>query len=38
LHHMKVACDSLELAPLHQAQLWGYLDRAATSMLNTFED
>ena len=38
LHHMKAACDSLELAPLHQAQLWGYLDRAATSMLNTFED
>ena len=38
LHHMKVACDSLELAPLHQAQLWGYLDRAATSMLNTFDD
>jgi hemoglobin len=33
-----VACDSLGLAPLHQAQLWGYLDRAATSMLNTFED
>jgi hemoglobin len=38
LHHMKVACDSLNLAPLQQAQLWGYLDRAATSMLNTFED
>jgi hemoglobin len=38
LQHMKVACDSLNLAPLHQAQLWGYLDRAATSMLNTFED
>ena len=38
LHHMKVACDSLGLSPLHQAQLWGYLDRAATSMLNTFED
>lgn len=38
LHHMEVAVDSLELAPLHKAELWGYLDRAATAMLNTFED
>lgn len=38
LHHMEVAVDSLDLAPLHKAELWGYLDRAATAMLNTFED
>ena len=28
----------LDLAPLHRAQLWDYLERAAHSMLNTFED
>ena len=38
LHHMKIAVDSLELPELQQAQLWGYLDRAATAMLNSFED
>jgi hemoglobin len=38
LHHMKVAVDSLELPELQQAELWGYLDRAATAMLNTFGD
>ena len=38
LLHMKAAVDSLELAPLHQAELWGYLDRAATAMLNSFDD
>lgn len=38
LYHMQVAVDSLELAPLQKAELWGYLDRAATAMLNTFED
>lgn len=38
LHHMRVAVDELELAPAQEAELWGYLDRAATAMLNTFED
>ena len=38
LLHMKAAVDALELSPLHRAELWGYLDRAATAMLNTFED
>lgn len=38
LFHMKAAVDELNLAPLHKAELWGYLDRAATAMLNTFED
>jgi hemoglobin len=38
LFHMRAAVDSLELASLKEAELWGYLDRAATAMLNTFED
>jgi hemoglobin len=35
---MRVAVESLELAPLLEAELWAYLDRAATAMLNTYED
>ena len=38
LLHMRAAVDSLDLAPMHQAQLWDYLERAAYSMLNTFDD
>ena len=38
LLHMRAAVDALELPPLKEAELWGYLDRAATDMLNTFED
>ena len=38
LLHMRAALDSLELAPLHDATLWGYLDRAAFAMVNTFEE
>ena len=38
LRHMRAAVDSLELAPLLDAELWAYLDRAATAMLNTYED
>ena len=38
LTHMRAAVDSLDLAPLHRAQLWDYLERAAHSLLNTFED
>ncbi|MEN9606382.1 MAG: hypothetical protein RL605_210 [Actinomycetota bacterium] len=34
LKHMRAAVDSLELAPLHEAELWGYMERAATAMLN----
>ena len=37
LHHMRDAVDSLDLAPLHEAMLWDYLERAAHSMVNTFE-
>ena len=38
LRHMRVAVDSLGLAPLHHAQLWDYLERAAYSMVNTFDE
>ncbi|GAB4083823.1 globin [Myceligenerans cantabricum] len=38
LKHMRAAVDALELSPLHEAQLWDYLERAAFSMINTFED
>lgn len=38
LRHMRAAVDFLDLAPLHQAELWDYLERAAHSLLNTFED
>ena len=38
LLHMEAAVDSLDLAHLMRAELWAYLDRAATAMLNTFED
>jgi hemoglobin len=35
---MRRAVDSLELAPVDEGELWDYLERAATAMLNTFED
>ena len=38
LLHMRAALDSLQLPQLLEAELWAYLDRAATAMLNTFED
>jgi hemoglobin len=38
LAHMRVAVDSLNLSPLHEATLWGYLERAAHAMVNTFEE
>lgn len=38
LLHMRNALDSLELAPLDEAELWDYLERAATALLNTFDD
>lgn len=38
LLHMRAAVDSLELPPMQDAELWGYLDRAATAMLNSNED
>ena len=38
LTHMRAALDTLELSPLHDATLWGYLERAAQSMVNTFDE
>lgn len=38
LRHMRTAVDDLALAPLHEAQLWDYLERAAHSLINTFEE
>lgn len=38
LRHMRDAVDSLELPPLYDATLWGYLERAAYAMVNTFDD
>ncbi|MBL0887073.1 globin [Myceligenerans indicum] len=38
LKHMRTAVDALDLAPAHEAELWDYLERAAFSMINTFED
>ncbi len=38
LAHMRAAVDSLGLAPMAQAELWDYLERAAHSMVNTFAE
>jgi hemoglobin len=38
LAHMRVALDELHLAPLHDATIWAYLDRAAHAMVNTFDE
>ena len=38
LAHMRVAVDTLALAPLDDAMLWDYLDRAAHAMVNTFDE
>jgi hemoglobin len=35
---MRAALDDQKLPALYDAQMWAYLDRAATAMLNTFED
>ena len=38
LSHMRTAVDSLELSPMHESMLWDYLERAAYSMVNSFDD
>jgi hemoglobin len=38
LLHMRAAVDTLELPPLQEGMLWGYLERAAFAMVNTFDD
>ena len=38
LSHMATAVDSLGLSEIDRAMLWDYLERAAHSMVNTFEE
>jgi hemoglobin len=38
LSHMHQALTELDLPPLQEDLLWDYLERAAHSLLNTFED
>lgn len=38
LLQMRLAVESVKLSPLHEAEMWAYLERAATAMLNSFED
>lgn len=38
LLHMATAVDTLGLSELDRAMLWDYLERAAHSMVNTFEE
>jgi hemoglobin len=38
LTHMREALDSLKLSPMDEGELWDYLERAALTMVNTFED
>lgn len=37
LRHMRSAVEGANLAPLHEATLMDYLDRAAHAMVNTFD-
>ncbi|MFD1714021.1 globin [Amnibacterium flavum] len=37
LLHMRAAVDAIDLPPLYEATLWGYLERAAHAMVNTFD-
>ncbi len=38
LAHMRIAVKEANLAPMHEATLWDYLERAAHFMVNTPED
>jgi hemoglobin len=38
LSHMRAAVESLELSEIDRDELWDYLDRAATAMLNSFDN
>ncbi|MFC4224561.1 globin [Lysinibacter cavernae] len=37
LYHMRNAMNTLDLAPLHEATMWDYFERAAHAMVNTHE-
>lgn len=34
LKHMRAALDARDISPMHETQLWDYLERAATAMIN----
>lgn len=38
LRHMRDAIDSIDLTPEQDLELWTYMQRAAQSMVNSFED
>lgn len=38
MHHMTAAVDSLDFAPMDREELMDYLDRAATAMVNSFDE
>ncbi|WP_373458050.1 globin [Sinomonas atrocyanea] len=38
LLHMRAGVEALGLAPVYEATLWDYLERAAHSLVNTFDD
>lgn len=38
LTHMRAAVQSLHLPPMHESLLWDYLERAAWSLVNTFDE
>ena len=38
LAHMRAALDSMDLPPLQRETLWDYLDRAAQTMVNSFDE
>ena len=38
LSHMRRALDTPELSPMDDGEMWEYFERAALSMVNTFED
>lgn len=37
LAHMRAALDEVQVAPIHEAAMWDYFERAAHAMVNTFE-
>ncbi len=38
LAHMRTALDTIGLPPLHDSTLWDYLERAAHSLVNSFDE
>lgn len=38
LRHMRAAVESVDLSPADRLVLWDYLERAAHSLINTFEE